>query len=402
MKIAHVVRRLSFADWGGTEQVVWNLAKAQRAAGHEVRIFATAALCPVREETRDGLEIRRFPCIYPWWPMPRRVADRLDRKGGNPFVPGLGRALREWGAEAVHCHAMGRIAELCIRTAEKTGARCAVSLHGGGANVPEAEAASLREPTRRRLPWGKALEIALRRNRRVPEDADGIVCVGEDEADYWKTRHPKVLWLPNGVDCEAFAGERHPAGGAGRTGAADGTFRVLCVARIDRQKNQMMLVEALGRHPGMAVRLVGPVTQPDYLEELRARAEESGAEARLEVVGQLPPGSPELAGEYRRADAFVLPSRHEPFGIAVLEAWASGTPVAASDVGGMGRLMARHPGAALAFAPGDASALDAALERLETDAAWRESARKAGLAAAREYDWTALAAKLVAFYGELW
>ena len=44
MKIAHVMRRLSFDDWGGTEQVVWNLAKAQADSGHEVRIFATTAL----------------------------------------------------------------------------------------------------------------------------------------------------------------------------------------------------------------------------------------------------------------------------------------------------------------------------------------------------------------------
>ena len=44
MKIAHVLRRISFDDWGGTEQVVWNLAKAQKAAGHDVRLFATTAL----------------------------------------------------------------------------------------------------------------------------------------------------------------------------------------------------------------------------------------------------------------------------------------------------------------------------------------------------------------------
>ena len=44
MKIAHVLRRLSFDDWGGTEQVVWNIVKAQKAAGHEVQIFATTAL----------------------------------------------------------------------------------------------------------------------------------------------------------------------------------------------------------------------------------------------------------------------------------------------------------------------------------------------------------------------
>ena len=62
MKIAHVMRRLSFNDWGGTEQVVWNLAKAQMRAGHEVRIFATTALwkglaTKNAEDTKDSLSL---------------------------------------------------------------------------------------------------------------------------------------------------------------------------------------------------------------------------------------------------------------------------------------------------------------------------------------------------------
>ena len=125
MKIAQVIRRLSFDDWGGTEQVVWNLAKAQIASGHEVRIFATTALWtpvsgrPPYRETRDGIEIFRFRPIYPWWPMPKRLVAELDRKGGNPFVPGLGKALREWRPDVIHCHAMARIAELCLRIGER-------------------------------------------------------------------------------------------------------------------------------------------------------------------------------------------------------------------------------------------------------------------------------------------
>ena len=122
MKIAHVLRRLSFDDWGGTEQVVWNIAKAQKAAGHEVRIFATTALWrgngergTGNGEVVEGIEILRFKPIYPWWPMPKRLVDELDRKGGNPFVPGLGKALREWKPDVIHCHAMARIAELCLR-----------------------------------------------------------------------------------------------------------------------------------------------------------------------------------------------------------------------------------------------------------------------------------------------
>ena len=216
MRIAHVLRRLSFDDWGGTEQVVWNLAKAQKAAGHEVRLFATTALWRGERgtgngerEVVEGIEILRFKPIYPWWPMPRRLVDELDRKGGNPFVPGLGRALREWCPDVIHCHAMARIAELCLRVrgqesggrGQESGGRgqikCVVSLHGGGANVPGVEAQSLKAPTRGRLPWGKMIDYAMGWVRRIPEDFGGIVCVGEDEYEKYRAKHPHVLFLPN-------------------------------------------------------------------------------------------------------------------------------------------------------------------------------------------------------------
>ena len=417
MKIAHVLRRLSFDDWGGTEQVVWNLAKAQKAAGHDVRLFATTALwrgergtgngergSGIREVV-DGLEIFRFKPVYPWWPMPKRLVDELDRKGGNPFVPGLGKALREWKPDVIHCHAMARVAELCLRVAgriravEQAGDRTVktvVSLHGGGANVPGEEAKSLKAPTRGRLPWGKALDIAMGWTRRVPEDFGGIVCVGEDEYLKYRDRHPHVMYLPNGVDTGLFSCGRTTGKPNGRTATV-----LLCVARIDRQKNQMMLVEWLARHPEACVRLVGPVTQPDYRAALERRAAELGVAGRLAIAGALKPGSPELLREYADADVFVLPSRHEPFGIVVLEAWAAGLPVVASAIGGLGRLCAAHPGAALTFPPDDAAALDAALARISADAALRDSLAAAGRAAARAYDWRELAGRLVAFYGDI-
>jgi len=454
MRIAHVLRRLSFDDWGGTEQVVWNIAKAQKAAGHEVQIFATTALWRgngeriprakrVAEgdalagvvtgngerEVVEGIEILRFKPIYPWWPMPKRLVDELDRKGGNPFVPGLGKALREWKPDVIHCHAMARIAELCLRvagqgsgvrsqgsgvSAQESGGRikCVVSLHGGGANVPVAEAKSLKAPTRGRLPWGKFIDIVMGWTRRVPEDFDGIVCVGEDEYERYRAKHPHVMFLPNGVDTAMF--ESVGVRGCGSVGVRVDTLNapthpltthplttLLCVARIDRQKNQMMIVEALAKHPEMTARLVGPVTQQDYRAELERRAVELGVADRVAFVGALRPGSPELLDEYAKADVFVLPSRHEPFGIVVLEAWAAGLPVVASDVGGLGKLCAAHPEAALTFAPGDFDDMDSILRRMASDGELRARLSAAGRTAAAKYDWRTLASHLVDFYAEI-
>ena len=378
--------------------------------------------CKPYTETIDGIEILRFKPIYPWWPMPKSLVDELDRKGGNPFVPGLGRALRDWQPDVIHCHAMARIAELCLRTAKilnkqrastlnsqlstlnsKLKTRCVISLHGGAANVPTAEAKSLKAPTRGRLPWGKMIDYVMGWTRRIPEDFDGIVCVGEDEAERYRAKHPHVLFLPNGVDTSLFDCSQMTIDTNVHKSqiANEGGRRILCVARIDRQKNQMMLVEWLGRHPAATVRLVGPVTQPDYRDELVARAAALGVADRLVLVGSLKPGSAELVEEYRQADVFVLPSRHEPFGIVVLEAWAAGLPVVASDVGGLGRLCAAHPGAALTFAPDDSAGLETALDRVCSDVGQWRALSEAGRRASSSYDWNNLAVRLLGFYDKV-
>ena len=60
MKIAHILRRFSFDEWGGTESVVWNIAKQQKAQGLEPEILCTSALDKAGEEICDNIKIRRF------------------------------------------------------------------------------------------------------------------------------------------------------------------------------------------------------------------------------------------------------------------------------------------------------------------------------------------------------
>ena len=64
MKIANVIRRFVFEEWGGTESAVWNLSKKFSQEGEATEILATSALCKCAYEERDNLQIKRFDYFY--------------------------------------------------------------------------------------------------------------------------------------------------------------------------------------------------------------------------------------------------------------------------------------------------------------------------------------------------
>lgn len=171
-----------------------------------------------------------------------------------------------------------------------------------------------------------------------------------------------------------------PVPPAGGSGGAD--LRLLCVGSLVPRKGHELLLEALAPLAGERWRLecIGSLTRdPHTVQRLRARIEALGLGERVQLLGEL--DAPTLAAHYRSADAFVLATLYEGFGMAVAEALARGLPVVSTETGAIAELVGSDAG--LLVPPGDVAALRAALRRLLGDAPLR-AALSAGALRARE------------------
>jgi len=108
----------------------------------------------------------------------------------------------------------------------------------------------------------------------------------------------------------------------------------------------------------------------------------------------------EIERLYRAADAFAFPSTNEGFGLAALEALASGLPVVASDLDALTTFLADDR-TALLVGIGDSEALGAALARLGRDESIRRRLRANGLRVAADYTWNRGAIEHERVYREL-
>ncbi len=182
----------------------------------------------------------------------------------------------------------------------------------------------------------------------------------------------KVVVTPNGVD-PAF----HPS----PSGSEPQDSYVLAVGAIQVRKNQLAALQAASA-VGLPLVVVGPEKNPALAKELRSRG------ARLE--GHVP--IERLAELYRGAACLVQASRFEGFGLPVVEAMASGTPVVAVRE----RALEEVAGDAALFV--DETGLADGIRMALQDRA-RLSA--AGLEHARAFSWRATAERTLAVYREI-
>ena len=192
----------------------------------------------------------------------------------------------------------------------------------------------------------------------------------------------RVVVTPNGVD-PVFT----PAGA--RPDIAD---YLLFVGALRPRKDPVTALEALALLPDhLRMVMVGP--DKGELPRVQAAVERLGLGARVILRGHV--GRDELGALYRGATCMVLPSRYEGFGLPVVEAMASGTPVVSTTAGAIPEIAGD---AALLVAPRDPRALAVAVhEALRR----RDDLVARGLERAQRFTWEAMARSTAEVYRAL-
>jgi glycosyltransferase involved in cell wall biosynthesis len=194
----------------------------------------------------------------------------------------------------------------------------------------------------------------------------------------------RIRVIPNGVDTKTFRAEDRAESRRALGLPVEGPL-LLTVAAIYAHKGQHTVVESLpalaARFPGVAYVMVGAGWPGDpYPRRLRDTAARLGVSHAVRFAGSQPHAG--LAPWFSAADLFVLPTLSEGRPNSVLEALACGTPVVATDVGGVGEIV--RDGVDGYLVPyGDAEAFRGAVAR----ALSRPWDRRALVARAAEFDW---------------
>jgi len=290
-----------YAPWiGGTERHVAQLGAGLHRRGVDVEVVTTdptGRLPP--EQEMDGILVRRF----------RTLAD----DSVYCVAPALGAWLVRHARHYTLLHAHSYHTPVALQAAVASrlaGVPLVLSLyyHGTGHS---------------------ALRRALHLPYRLPgrwmlRQARGLTCLSNAERDLIQ-RHfaPPVEAdiVPSAVDSVALRAAQPRQAMPHRT-------VVLAVNRLDTYKQTDRLVMALTYLPDEYVAvIVGDGPQRASLDALAVRL---GLTDRLLVLPRVERG--DLLAWYARADLFVSLSRHETFGLAVLEAAVAGAPVLASDI----------------------------------------------------------------------
>jgi glycosyltransferase involved in cell wall biosynthesis len=349
---------------GGVEELTAKLARTLIAAGVEARVSTMRWPTDLPAlELVDGVEVWR----HTFRAREGSIRQRAVAAATAPSTQArLTAQIREFAPDVIHVQCVSVSAGPHWVAAKKLGIPLVATLQGE--LTMDASRVYERSPTLRAL------------LRDLLANADAVTACSRhtlEEAQEWfgapLGERGRVIY--NGVDVDELRGAepmRHPRP------------YVFALGRHVPQKGFDVLIEAHARRRSRArdgasseqrgdaarpadVRgatdlvLAGEGPETAALRELAARL---GVAGSVRFLGRADRNA--TAQWFRGASAFVLASRHEPFGIVTLEAMAAGVPVVATRVGGVPEFV--HDGEnGLLVAPDDPAAIAAALDRLAGD-----------------------------------
>jgi len=185
--------------------------------------------------------------------------------------------------------------------------------------------------------------------------------------------------IPNGVDLAAPRTDWRQA-----NGFSSNDILIVSVARLDPQKNPLLLIDALPDDPRCHLLLAGDGAL------LQAARKKAGP--RVHFLG-VRSDIPELLAA---CDLFALASDYEGLPVAVIEAMAAGLPVVATNVGGVPELV-EHEATGILVPPRDREALASALSTLVRDRIRRRAYGERARERARHFS----AARMIESYAAL-
>jgi glycosyltransferase involved in cell wall biosynthesis len=252
------------------------------------------------------------------------------------------------------------------------------------------------------LPEDKLSGILLRMLTSVAmRRAAGVITVSrsvhDDVVDYYHLQSDRVCVIHHGVSptYSAMGTTFSPAELRSRFGIHE-PF-ALFVGALSRRKNLIRVLEALSilRQQGQCMDLQLVLAGPSGNDgaHLKRTVDELQLMEQVRILGWV--RDEDLPALYRAAEIFVFPSLYEGFGLPILEAMASGTPVLTSATTSPPEIAGD---AAVLVDPRDTRAIAQGIARLHEDSALRDRLRSLGIARAATFTWESSASKTVDAY----
>ncbi len=239
------------------------------------------------------------------------------------------------------------------------------------------------------IPFAKTFFLNI-----VKEKIDGILGVAPFNLDLFKKiKKPKAV-IPNGINLKEFNPQNPKI-----KRYADGKLNILFLGRIEKRKGLIYLLKAFkilkNKYPDIRLIVVGGGDQQDDCEKWVAENKVEDVIFEGEKVKE------PIPYYYTTADIYVAPSTHgESFGIVLLEAMASGTPVVAFANQGYKIVMEGKYQDFLAK-PKHWRTLAQKIEILIKSEKKRKEMRQFGLKLVRKYSWDKIADRVLKFYDKV-